>query len=392
MIPAHQPTARQEWARHWPLPITALLGVAGMSVFAYAHGVFLNTMVDEFGWARSEFSSAFTIQMLVGLALAPLVGRLVDRFGPRRVALAGLLPYALALALLGLTNGSVVQWQLLCLFLGAAAAFVSPPVWITAVVMRFNASRGMAMATGLAGLGAASMVWPVVAALLLSTIGWRLAFPAIAAAYLVVMVPLTLLFMPRGGPRGTQDEPASDTARADKPEAGEVLAAFRSRALICVVLAGALFSTVTLGLNFHMVPFLRSRCFDLATAASAAGVLGLASLCGRLLQPQLSLAMIFFAVVIYGLASGAETDVVSYLISRHFQPIFGTVFAISFQIFGVLGSMGPLVAATIFDATGSYDPFIMLIPPVVTLGALLIWLHAPGGSIGSGGSSGVASA
>jgi hypothetical protein len=46
MIPAHQPTARQEWARHWPLPITALLGVAGMSVFAYAHGVFLNTMVD----------------------------------------------------------------------------------------------------------------------------------------------------------------------------------------------------------------------------------------------------------------------------------------------------------------------------------------------------------
>ena len=104
----------REWAALWPVPFTGLAGVVACSAFAYSNSVFMLELTAEFGWTRTQFSSAFLLQMLVTLTIGPLVGWLTDRYGPRRIALCGLVPYVFSVSMLGLANGSIWQWWLLC--------------------------------------------------------------------------------------------------------------------------------------------------------------------------------------------------------------------------------------------------------------------------------------
>ena len=121
---SHAMTAKQEWAAMWPLPLVAMFGHAGAALFAYSSGVFMGPMTAEFGWSRAEFSMAFVIQTLFGIVVQPLVGRLVDRVGPRRVAIAGIIPAALAVSLLGLVGKPIWQWWGLCVIQMMFTSFI----------------------------------------------------------------------------------------------------------------------------------------------------------------------------------------------------------------------------------------------------------------------------
>jgi predicted MFS family arabinose efflux permease len=241
------------------------------------------------------------------------------------------------------------------------------------------------------------MSWPVVTAHYITRLGWRDAFVAMALTYIVVTVPTTyFLFLDSQEPRRR--------AAAPVPR----MQALRSRAFLYVMLAGGLFGSVTLGLGFHMVPLMRANGFDLTTAAGIAGAAGFATLVGRigtgllldrlpvrqvgiavfllpalvsllLLQGRVSLPIAFIAAILFGLASGAETDIVTYMISRHFAPIFATAYAIANQFFAVCASLGPLLAGALFDFSGSYNLYLTLILPTVTVAAILIWRVPPMG-------------
>src|SRR5579863_3477129 len=85
-------TARQEWATMWQLPLVCMLGTSGSAMFAYAGGVYMESVTRAFGWTRAQYSSAFLLMMLSGLVISPAIGWLVDRIGPRRVVLGGIIP------------------------------------------------------------------------------------------------------------------------------------------------------------------------------------------------------------------------------------------------------------------------------------------------------------
>ena len=91
----------------WPLPLVCMLGVSGSAMFAYAGGVYMESVTREFGWSRAQYSSAFMLMMVSGLVLAPAVGWLTDRIGPRKVALAGIVPFGLRISLFGLVEGKL---------------------------------------------------------------------------------------------------------------------------------------------------------------------------------------------------------------------------------------------------------------------------------------------
>ena len=124
---------------------------------------FMQPMQAAFGWSRSQFSLGFTIQMLPGLAFPPLIGLLIDHWGPRRVAVAGAIVVGLALALFATATGSIANWFVLWLIYGVAGQLIGVNLWHAAVASVFDASRGLAISVIMSGSALAGIVGPIMA-------------------------------------------------------------------------------------------------------------------------------------------------------------------------------------------------------------------------------------
>lgn len=395
------PDARAEWRAAGQLPFIGMIGLCGAAMLSYASGVFMQPITAAFGWSRAQFSFGLTLAMLIGLVTTPLAGRLVDRFGPRAVALAGCAAYPLAFAVLGTMSPNLWSWYGCAALLALLTPALGPMVWTSAVVGRFEAARGMALGVTLAGVPLSAAVWPAMANLYLGQVGWRLAFPALAATWALVAAPLIVLFFRparAAGPRLDADLP---------PVAG---ASFRqaalSRRFACLAGAGGLFSLVVLGATVHMAPILGDGGLDRTQAANIAAIIGLAGIVGRvgtgllidrlpprrigvvfllpiiscllLRQPQISPGAAMLAAALMGLATGAELDIITYLAARYFGlRSFGAIMGLMNSIFAVLAGCGPLLAGLAFDAAGDYRTFLLAATPLFAISALLIWSLPP---------------
>lgn len=383
----------------WRLPVLAMFGIAGSATFGYSSGVFMEAMTREFGWSRSQFSAAFTVQMVLGLFVMPMLGRLVDRVGPRRIGLAGIVIYVVCFSALGLANGTAVQWWILGAVQTFGVAFIANPVWLSAVVPRFHVSRGLALAVSLAGIGVATAIWPSLAALGIAHLGWRATFPALAIGWAVIMLPFAWFCLI--DPPAT---PAQTGAAVGKAPGGGYFHAIRSRTAICLAAAGGIFAGVTYGLILHLVPLLHGQGMSLSAAAGLTGVMGLFVIGGRIgtgflldRLPTRPLSIVVFllpivvclllwlfpgnwaamvvAVALLGLANGSETDVIVFLIAQRFgREIFASVYAVIGAIFAVLAAAGPLIAGGLFDRYNSYDPYLMVAIPLALLATIFIAL------------------
>jgi MFS family permease len=390
-------TARQEWAAMWPLPLVCMLGVSGSAMFAFAGGVYMESVTREFGWTRVQYSSAFMLMMLSGLVLGPAAGWLIDRVGPRKVALAGIVPFALSISLFGLVEGSLWQWYAICLLLAVFQGAISQIVWVKAIVSRFEHSRGMALAVTLAGLGLGSFIWPLLAAVSIQQLGWRAAFPVMAALYVIIVLPLVYVFF--------HSAPANRARPQDRSTVPSIGAAMRSRTFIGLASAAGLFAAAYYGLSMHFVPVLKASGFELKAAAGIAGLIGIFSILGRLTTgmlldrfPTRLVGVLAFllplgavacllgfpgttlgamaAVSFLGFASGAELDIITYIVARRFgQEMFGAIYATFMAIVSVCASIGPVIAGAVYDASQSYTAWLLLVAPMVIAATLIIaWI------------------
>ncbi len=396
-------SAKQEWASMWPLPLVAMLGAGGSACFAYASGAFLGELTRLFGWTRAEFSSAFTLQMLLGLVIAPIVGRLIDRIGPRRAALAGIAPFVIGISLLASVNGSLWQWWALCALQAVLVALVGPTVWMKAVAGRFVVSRGLAMAIALSGIAVGSALWPSLAAFYIQHLGWRYAFPALACSWGVLILPLTYFWF----------FGAETPAHRAAPSEGKIKLAqlVSSRAFVGLALGGAIVKGLILGLQVHMIPLLQGGGMTLSGAAALAGVGGLAGIVGRIatgivldIAPARRVALIVFmlpigvslllltgagstgsavaAFALLGLIAGATSDLFAYLAARLFsQDVFASVYASLMAVVSVGASLGPLLAGACFDLKGSYDLYLFAIVPLALVATGFVALTPSGRKI-----------
>jgi len=390
-------TKRDEWGRSWPLPLIAMLGITGPAAYAYTGGIFMGEMTREFGWTKTEFSTAMTLQMVIGLIVGPIAARILDRVGSRRMLLAGVVPFALGLSMLSLATGAVWQWWMLAALYALTHFGVGSASWINGVVQSFDAARVMAIAVCLTGIGLATVGWPLIAAELVEAFGWRLAYPAMASIWLVIILPLVFLYY--------RPVPRKDVAHGGPvPPIGP---AVKTRTFWFLVCAGGLFSSVQFGLIVHLFPTVRLQGLDMTTAASMVSITGVFSILGRLgtgalldrmptkplaifafLLPLVvmalfatadgSLPMLMAASALLGFAAGSEIDVVAYLCSRRFdQRIFGTVYTLFQMTFAVSSSVGPLLASWQFDSSGSYLGYYAIAATMIVTASILIAFLPP---------------
>ena len=173
--------------------VTMAIGVNARTAFS----LFFPPIVDEFGWERGVTAGAFSFGFLVSAAVSPLIGRLMDRAGPRAVMELGVALMAAGMLLapmttqpwhLYLTIGVMVGAGSVCLGYSGQSLFL--PNW-------FIRRRGLAMGLAFAGVGIGSMTLLPWVQHMIEQTGWRTACTAMGILILVVLAPINLLLRKR---------------------------------------------------------------------------------------------------------------------------------------------------------------------------------------------------
>jgi MFS family permease len=402
-------TALDEWRRHPMLPVAGAMGYATGSMFIYGLGPYIQPLTRQFGWSVTQVTIGLTIATLSQAIASIPIGMAVDRFGSRRFALVGVLIVPAGFALLGTATGSHANWYFLWGIMALLALSVQSTVWSSAVAARFAVSRGMALALALCGgsLSAAALPW--LGTTLIEAYSWRSAFAFEAAIFCAIVAPIIFVFF-----HGTSDKSqagareSNSATRVDSHGVGFV-EGLRSTIYLRLVLASLLYTFTAMALIVLFVPLLTSSGIVKLEAAKIAGLIGVVSIVGRiatgflidryrgsmvgagaLLLPALgcfalltthsSVPGALIAAVLIGGALGAEVDVIVYLTARHFGlKSFGALYGGTLIALAVGSSIGPLVAARIFDVYRTYTPFLWLTVICTSVGALaLASLPQPG--------------
>ena len=380
------------------------LFVCNGPVMSFTFGVFLKPIMADMGAQRGTVSLAFGIGGVCSALMVPLLGWLMDRWSIRRVALPGIVIYAAATALLGLSPNSLLVFTLLFALAEAASAVQTPLGYAKAIAAWFDRRRGLALGIAMSGVGLGGFVMPQLAEALIERIGWRGAYPSLALLTLVIAFPAVALWIrePRRGEGEYRRPPQS--AAADLPGLTTREAAATGRFWILLLM----FFLVAVALNgtvAHVVPLLTDAGLSPAKAAATMGIFGLATMAGRLLAGYLVdrffaahvAAVLFLApiagfallatasgglpalgVTLVGLGLGTEIDLIAFLTSRYFgQRSFGQIYGLCFMLFGFGSSAGRFLGGYVYDLAGSYDPALMGAAAALVIAVVLVYRLGP---------------
>ncbi len=393
-----------EWRSFWFVPIAAALGYSTSVIHVYSMGPFIEPLQAEFGWSRAQISLGISVASFVSAIFCIPVGMFVDRIGPRRVGLVGVLLMTSAFALLGTTTGTLANWMLLWVAVAIGTLWVQATVWTSAVASRFEASRGLAFAITLSGASVSATVFPLLATWLIGGYGWRTAFAAMGGMWAALVFPVLALCF-----RGAQDSARSE--RGARPAAvltGITLAeGLRSATLYKLLAASGLFTFTAIGALVHFVPILKDRGAEPLAAAGIASLIGIFSIIGRLgtgalldrfpahlvgaaafLLPILASTLLLvdganpicqsLAAAALGLTVGSEVDVIAYLAARHFGlKNFGALYGALVMALSLGTAFGPLAAGAVFDQAGSYTPFLLLTTLLMAASGIALYSLGP---------------
>lgn len=395
-----QGEAAAEWRAHWPLVMASMAGFMMIGVVSYSLGPLMKPLQASFGWTLGKITSGLSVYAAVCVVCQPLVGRMIDLWGPRRIGLAGLAATGGAIALFATANGSLFGWLALWLAYSLAAQLVLTPVWSAAVASEFEAGRGLALATTLSGSGLCGFIVPPVATYVIDEFGWRRALPIIGFGSAALLLLVTFFFFhSRRDRTRTSSGPAAPETSLTGLTVGEAL---RTATFYKLSVAIVLSYVLVMAVSIHNVPMLSSVGLPRAKAAGIAAFFGLAAVAGKfiggclvtrlaghlitvgllllpvvscalLLMPHPSPAACLVALVLFGMSAGGQLQMLVYLTTRHFgMRAFGAIFGFIGSALTVASAAGPIAAGYLFDLSGDYRLMLMTGIPLSVAGALVM--------------------
>ena len=383
----------EEWRRGWHLVGLTALGLtcAPTTLPVYTLGVFVGPYQQQFGWSRGEIQTAILFSTGLAVFCAPLAGALVRRFGLRRTILPGLVGMAVSCLIAAANTGSL--WQLYVAYalmsvLGAGAGAVG---WSTLLSGRFEKSRGLALGLGLSGTGLCAALMPQIAAFGIGHFGWRGAYILLAAFVALVVLPACFAMLPAEAVASHQNDDSATTWTGL-----DVSSAVRHWRFWVLGLSTAAIYLVVGGLLPNIVPALQDIGLSTGEAASIMSLFGLAVIIGRvsvgalvdrvwaplvaasvlvpaafgclLLQDGTSATIAGTAVILVGMATGMELDVLGFLTARYFGLAdYARVYGRLYVFVAATAGIAPLIFGYIYDWTGSYS-----LPLKVSAGLLVV--------------------
>lgn len=396
--------------RGWLTVVVCLLGIStGPAAFGLASLFLLGgPLGQEFGWSRTAISTAVSAMMLCTAFSLPIMGRMVDRFGVKRILVPSVIIFGLCLM-----AGSLITryWQFIAIYvaMGTIAVGTNSVPYMRVLTSWFDRRRGLAIGIAGSGTGLGFGYVPLITQYFVSDYGWRGAYIGLGLIMLVFTLPM-ILFLLHEKPQSLglhPDGAVSDEHAARPASSGDTLAeAMRRRDFWSLIAIFAGLAFVLYGLIPHIVPMLTDRGVPVSQASWLASAFGWSAFAGRLLIGFLvdrydarHIAFTFFslsalglvvlavpmpiwalavAAMLLGVSLGAEVDMLAYLTSRYFGlKNFAQIFGAMFSAVMVAMSLSPLAFGAVFDYTGSYRSILAMGVPLCLLAIVLVLMLRP---------------
>ncbi len=366
----------------------------------YGFGVFLPSMSESFGWSRSALSGPYTLFLMIGGLLGPLAGVTVARFGARKNIILG--NAAAALGLLGMSQVGEI-WQVYLFFGvmgGLGLAFAEFLAATTVINHWFVRKRSLALGFLFASGGIGGFLMPPFISALISGLGWRFAWAALACVHLIMGV-VGAGWLIRNKPEEEGQFPDGHASQEQfdawrEKETGPVYHtredwgvrdALRTPALWILLCLFSVLLFATTMLTAHQVAYLQDLHYSPMVSATALGLMLGTSILGRLLSGVLGmrfkgmhLAAVFMACmgfgflslmnardlffvylysILTGLGFGGMIVLLPHTMGAYFgRANFSRIVGWTTPIVTLASAASPLLAGFLHDSTGSYTlPF-----------------------------------
>jgi len=372
----------------------ALFAIVGLAL--YGLPFFYDHMVREFGWSRAQVTSGNAIsKLIVGPLFGFFTGWMVDRFGPRRLMVAGILMAGIALVGLGMIR-TLAGFYFFYLF-NALGNMCGGPLPNQVLLSRwFTVARGRAMGFAYLGIGIGGALVPFLAVWLTRAVGWQGALQGLGALIIVVALPLALIV--RESPEQTSPTPPTST-NLHQPSVRSIL----HRPAFYLLLAGSMCSIAAVGgTNQHLKLFLSldhgftqaaaAQIASLVLASSLVGRLGMGWLADRFPKKYVMLLIyvlvasgipllflvgkpgaIYLFAVIFGIGLGGEYMVIPLMAAELFGVrVLGRAMGVVLTGDGVAEAVAPVLVGRMHDVTGSYATGFVAVIAFALAGAVAI--------------------
>jgi MFS family permease len=410
--------ARKVFYGYWVMLACFVLHAIGSGEFFYGFSVFYTPILLEFGWSSAVTAGAFSLSRLEGGLEGPVVGWLVDRVGPRKLLVVGVVLSALGFFAMTQVDSVLLLYLVYggLLSIGYNTGFVHSMASMVAQWFIRRRSFAMSIYALAAGIGG-SVIVPLLARSI-AALGWRSTAMICGASLLVVGIPLSLIVRDRPEDMGLlpdgmdPSELKSATVGGSSPEGLGLETEFTARQVFetstfWTLMLGECFRSFLLGsVVIHQIPYLMSIGLPEETAANILGLMITLSIIGRLAfgslgdywskRKLLVIAMFLQAVgifvfsqatgvlhayafvAIYGIAYGGAIPLLysfrgELFGRRRYATISGAV-----APFKMIGNVvGPVFAGYIFDVYGDYRLAFYIFAVLALLSAFTFSLVRP---------------
>lgn len=384
----------------------------GLGAVLDAAGVFFVPVCDDLGFSRSEISLYLTFYFIATVFAMPIVGKWITKYNLNRVLSVSFALVVAAVAAMGVYS-EPWQWWISGIVFGLAGSFIFVVPTPILIGNWFHEHKGLALGAAMSFSGIGGAILSPIFTLLIEAMGWREAYLIAAVIMAVLVLPWTLFvfklhpedigWKPYGW---TEEDEAVEQARLRQhwEQPGVPLEkALKTVPFVCMFLFAGLIAYFA-GFNSHLPGFAQSVGFSALVGSSLLTAVMMGNVVEKFIVGWLNdkvgvqftvniqLAMVVLGFLGFILAGdnlvmlyvsaflfGAQNSLVSVSTPLLVRQIFGErdfpqIFTYTRIGTGIIGCLGPVTVAGIYDVTGSFVPAFAVGIAIVAVSFLTVRL------------------
>jgi MFS family permease len=389
------PASRRQAYQAAVTAFLVLFCIVGVSLWGLPF--YYDFMVQQFGWTRAQVMSGNALsKLVVGPMFGFVAGWIVDRFGPRRMMMIGVLMAGGALVGLGWIS-SLGMFYFFYFFNALGYVCGGPLPNQVLMTQWFDRSRGKAMGFAYLGIGIGGASVPWISHALVQHFGWQMALRILGLLIVVVSFPLALFVKEPSRMRTTVESVTSPTPKSAFKQMPFYLLTLGSMCSIAAVSGTQQNLKLLLSLDRHFTQRESAMVLSLVLAFSISGRLLMGWLADRFSKKYVMLLtyllvaagipllflgttrlVLYASAAIFGIGLGGDYMIIPLMTAEIFgSEILGRLLGVILTAGGIAEAAAPWLIGRLRDATGSYSTSCFFLVGIALLGGLAV-LGLPG--------------